>query len=300
MQVLRTIVVGAMVAALGCKSDYPVPDREVPNEHTMALLEFGEELFDKSCASCHAKELTEMLAGPALYGINKKRNRDWLLTWTKDGYNSISYGDSIALCLWEAWAPVVGCTYYANRHGAGAFAIPELKVDEDDTRIDAEINAIYDWIEYKTEMIGTATVESYVCDVIPENDHPINTLQYLKRNSGGWNNLQRLDSTNLVQRLELRISPEVNENSNLDLSIVFPTEGFAIPLLKVDDLYLASGTQGKSMMPWTDNPAYIAGYRSGRSSGAVIIEITDLKTPIVLETSDFSRSLSDLLAHKFE
>ena len=229
-----------------------------------------------------------------MYGVNERRSRNWLLEWTKDGFNSISYGDSTALCLWEAWAPAVGCTYYSNRHGAGAFAVPRLESDEDDTAVEAELNAIYDWIAYRTKTIGPATVEHYTCDTLPANEHAPGTLQYLKRNSGGWRGLRRLSSSYQVPRLGVLITPQVKDLTMLDLSVVFPVEGFAVPLLQIESMYIIAGTQGMASMPWTTENVYLAGQRGGEHSGAVIKRITDTKTPLILTAQDFHRRIDQL------
>jgi len=64
-----------------------------------ADLANGEKLFKSTCAACH--KLDKKLVGPALLGINEKRDQDWLIAWIKDSPGMIKSGDKLAIQVFE-------------------------------------------------------------------------------------------------------------------------------------------------------------------------------------------------------
>jgi mono/diheme cytochrome c family protein len=54
----------------------------------------GETLFKGNCAQCHA--VVDVVVGPALGGITKRRSIAWLVPWVKNSSKVIASGDEYA------------------------------------------------------------------------------------------------------------------------------------------------------------------------------------------------------------
>lgn len=65
----------------------------------------GQQLFDENCTACHA--LHQKIVGPALTGITKRREMDWLIKFTRNAPAMIDNGDRIAKKLAEEYKPTV-------------------------------------------------------------------------------------------------------------------------------------------------------------------------------------------------
>lgn len=61
----------------------------------------GAELFANNCASCH--KIHEDLVGPALKGVEQRRDQAWLLKWIRNSQAVIASGDPYAVKLYEKW-----------------------------------------------------------------------------------------------------------------------------------------------------------------------------------------------------
>lgn len=59
----------------------------------------GKDLFEQHCTSCHA--INEKLIGPALAGVNERRQEVWLIKWIRNSQALIKSGDAIAVKLYE-------------------------------------------------------------------------------------------------------------------------------------------------------------------------------------------------------
>ena len=64
----------------------------------------GEALFNANCKSCHA--VKEKVIGPALMGISKRRQEDWLIKWIKNSQAVIKSGDEYAVKLFNEYNKV--------------------------------------------------------------------------------------------------------------------------------------------------------------------------------------------------
>jgi len=105
----------------------PVPLLENP---AAANLKAGEQLFKQNCAMCHSENLSTNLTGPALACLEQgenKRERAWLLRFTRNSQKMIAEKDPLAVCNWIAWRPVVMTSF--------------------DSLTDLQINQIYDYIK---------------------------------------------------------------------------------------------------------------------------------------------------------
>ena len=47
-----------------------------------AIIASGEKLYNANCTQCHA--INEVVIGPALKGIEERRERPWLLSWIRN------------------------------------------------------------------------------------------------------------------------------------------------------------------------------------------------------------------------
>ncbi len=59
----------------------------------------GKDLFEQHCTSCHA--INEKLIGPALAGVNERRQEAWLIKWIRNSQALIKSGDAVAVKLFE-------------------------------------------------------------------------------------------------------------------------------------------------------------------------------------------------------
>ena len=60
----------------------------------------GEILFKNNCSTCHATT-DEILVGPGLKGIAKRRPIDWIVKWVNNPQKIIKSGDNYAVNLYE-------------------------------------------------------------------------------------------------------------------------------------------------------------------------------------------------------
>ena len=61
----------------------------------------GKKLFKSFCASCH--KLDRKLIGPALGGIEERRENDWLKAWIKNNAELRASGDADAIAIFEEY-----------------------------------------------------------------------------------------------------------------------------------------------------------------------------------------------------
>jgi cytochrome c2 len=61
----------------------------------------GRKLFKSLCASCH--KLDKKLIGPALGGIEERRENDWLKAWIKNNAELRASGDADAIAVYEEY-----------------------------------------------------------------------------------------------------------------------------------------------------------------------------------------------------
>ncbi len=61
----------------------------------------GRKLFNANCASCH--KLDKKSTGPALGGVEKRRENEWLKKWIRNNVELRASGDAEAIALYEEW-----------------------------------------------------------------------------------------------------------------------------------------------------------------------------------------------------
>ncbi|MBX0290310.1 cytochrome c [Hymenobacter sp. HSC-4F20] len=60
-----------------------------------ATVATGEALFKGNCAQCHA--VNDVVVGPALAGITKRRPAAWITRWVKNSSKMVASGDEYAV-----------------------------------------------------------------------------------------------------------------------------------------------------------------------------------------------------------
>jgi mono/diheme cytochrome c family protein len=61
----------------------------------------GDALFQSNCAQCHA--VNDVVVGPALSGLDKRRPEKWLLSWVKNSSKVVASGDDYAVKLFNQY-----------------------------------------------------------------------------------------------------------------------------------------------------------------------------------------------------
>src|ERR1043165_3643962 len=59
----------------------------------------GKNIFMSRCAACH--NINKILTGPALAGIDQRRNIDWIISFVQSSQSVIKKGDVYATALFE-------------------------------------------------------------------------------------------------------------------------------------------------------------------------------------------------------
>jgi len=66
-----------------------------------AAIAAGDALFKGNCAQCHA--VNEVVVGPALSGITKRRPVSWLIPWIKNSSKVVASGDEYAVKIFNQY-----------------------------------------------------------------------------------------------------------------------------------------------------------------------------------------------------
>ncbi|TGE08846.1 c-type cytochrome [Hymenobacter fodinae] len=61
----------------------------------------GDALFKGNCAQCHA--VNDVVVGPALMGLDKRRPERWLLSWIKNSSKMVASGDEYAVKIFNQY-----------------------------------------------------------------------------------------------------------------------------------------------------------------------------------------------------
>lgn len=115
-----TAVAGAIGVCLFTLGDYltpePVAEESSPCEGVgpvpepgmnfitgadAAAVAAGDALFKGNCAQCHA--VNEVVVGPALGGIRKRRPEAWIRTWVKNSGKLVASGDEYAVKIFNQY-----------------------------------------------------------------------------------------------------------------------------------------------------------------------------------------------------
>ncbi|WP_375417060.1 cytochrome c3 family protein [uncultured Hymenobacter sp.] len=96
-----------------------------------AAISAGDALFKGNCAQCHA--VNDVVVGPALAGITKRRPVSWLIPWIKNSSKVVASGDEYAVTIYNKY----------QKQQMPSFALS-----------DTEINSILAWITAEEGKIG--------------------------------------------------------------------------------------------------------------------------------------------------
>ncbi|GAA4375228.1 cytochrome c3 family protein [Hymenobacter koreensis] len=66
-----------------------------------AAIAAGDALFKGNCAQCHG--INEVVVGPALAGIDKRRPTPWLISWIKNSSKMVAAGDEYAVKIFNEY-----------------------------------------------------------------------------------------------------------------------------------------------------------------------------------------------------
>jgi mono/diheme cytochrome c family protein len=67
----------------------------------LAAVTAGDALFKSNCAQCHA--VNDVVVGPALKDITKRRPISWLIPWVKNSSKVVASGDEYAVKLFNQY-----------------------------------------------------------------------------------------------------------------------------------------------------------------------------------------------------
>jgi mono/diheme cytochrome c family protein len=73
----------------------------VLTEAETAEVALVDALFKSSCVQCHA--VNEVVVGPALAGITKRRRESWLIPWIKNSSKVVASGDEYAVTIFNKY-----------------------------------------------------------------------------------------------------------------------------------------------------------------------------------------------------
>ncbi|GAB3290762.1 c-type cytochrome [Hymenobacter tenuis] len=78
----------------------PAPDSALLNLNP-ADVAAGAALFKSNCAQCHAMQ--DVVVGPALAGLHKRRSDSWLLPWIRNSSKVVASGDEYAVKIFNQY-----------------------------------------------------------------------------------------------------------------------------------------------------------------------------------------------------
>ena len=55
---------------------------------SVGFAQNGKDIFKANCAACHSLGANK-LVGPGLEGVNSRRERDWLVSWTENSQKMV-------------------------------------------------------------------------------------------------------------------------------------------------------------------------------------------------------------------
>lgn len=71
------------------------------NPGEAAVVQAGQALFSQNCAQCHA--INEVVVGPALRDITKRRPVAWIIPWVKNSSKMVASGDEYGVKIFNLY-----------------------------------------------------------------------------------------------------------------------------------------------------------------------------------------------------
>jgi mono/diheme cytochrome c family protein len=258
---------------------------------TLERLQSGQQLYMKYCQICHL-DLDKPTTGPGLGCIEMgedRRTREWLIKFTRNSQKMIRDGDTLAVCNWNAYKPVLMNSF-------------QFLSDE-------EINQIFDYISSESLRTGicnkdldlgriglkecyqtiTDTTFKYQNDSI---DYPFNhAVNYeFKTHKYEWLCWSYFINPNeSVERFNVKV------NEDVEMHMVFDRYKSIVSFVKFGGHYVLEITYGeKSMLPLNEPVTIIAFTREENGHRKFIEHKTTVK-PV----NTFSLELTTITADEF-
>ncbi|WP_400193865.1 cytochrome c3 family protein [Hymenobacter sp. B81] len=102
-----------------------------------AAIAAGDALFKGNCAQCHA--VKDVVVGPALAGIDKRRPMPWLISWVKNSSKMVASGDEYSVKIFNEY----------QKQQMPSFALS-----------DAEITSIFAWVKAEESKGGDTPTQT--------------------------------------------------------------------------------------------------------------------------------------------
>ncbi len=99
--VMRVTVTGAERLPDSLAARYLLPIDSARLQIDPASVAAGDALFKGNCAQCHA--VHDVVVGPALSGVRKRRPEPWLRTWVRNSGKLIASGDEYAVKIYNQY-----------------------------------------------------------------------------------------------------------------------------------------------------------------------------------------------------
>jgi len=78
-----------------------VHDQTLYSEYKANDISLGHKLFIETCTACHSLKVE--IVGPALSGIEQIRNREWLVSFVRNGNELMKSGDSLSISTYRKY-----------------------------------------------------------------------------------------------------------------------------------------------------------------------------------------------------
>ncbi|WP_426492459.1 c-type cytochrome [Hymenobacter sp. 102] len=95
------LICGNEAVAMTSFTDSVPANQPLPPGVDAAAVAAGDALFKGNCAQCHA--VNEVVMGPALAGITKRRPMSWITSWVKNSSKLVASGDEYAVKVFEQY-----------------------------------------------------------------------------------------------------------------------------------------------------------------------------------------------------
>ncbi|WP_257883378.1 cytochrome c [Hymenobacter sp. DG01] len=91
----------ALAGGLAKPTAEPAMPTQQPTGPDAAAIAAGDALFKGNCAQCH--DVNEVVVGPALAGIAKRRPISWIIPWVKNSSKMVAKGDEYAVKIFNQY-----------------------------------------------------------------------------------------------------------------------------------------------------------------------------------------------------
>lgn len=264
---------------------------------TLENLKTGEQLYAKYCQPCH--NIGGKLTGPGLGCIEmgeNRRTREWLIKFTRNSQKMIRDGDTLAVCNWNRYKPVLMNSF-------------QFLSDE-------QINQIFDYISsesLRTEICNkdldfgrsglkecyqsiTDTTFKYLNDSI-DYDYPFNPTFYYEFNvlKYDWLNWSYLINSNLINSSEFVGAFKVKIDEDVEMHLIFDRYKSIVTFVKFGGHYVIENTYREETVLPLNEPVTIIAFTREENGHRKFIEHKTTVKPV----NSFSLELTTITADEF-